>query len=84
MITLKVRTCCVLFPGLTRSFKNSPIKSGDVNTSVLSLGLGLPWWLRGKQSHAYAGDMGFIPGPGRSHMLTEQLSLYASVIESVL
>ena len=27
---------------------------------------GLPWWLSGKESSCSAGDMGFIPGLGRS------------------
>ena len=32
--------------------------------------IGLPWWLRGKESAcAHAGNMGLIPGLGRSHML---------------
>ena len=34
----------------------------------------LPWWQSGLESAASAGDMGLIPGPGRSHMLLEQLS----------
>ena len=29
---------------------------------------GLPWWPRGKQLPAHAGDMDSIPGLGRSHM----------------
>ena len=29
---------------------------------------GLPLWLSGKESTCHAGDMGLIPGPGRSHM----------------
>ena len=28
--------------------------------------LGLPWWLRGKESTCQAGDMGLIPGSGKS------------------
>ena len=28
--------------------------------------LGLPWWLSGKNLPANAGDMGLIPGSGRS------------------
>ena len=28
--------------------------------------LGLPWWLRGKESACSAGDPGSVPGSGRS------------------
>ena len=28
--------------------------------------LGLPWWLRGKESAHSSGDLGSIPGSGRS------------------
>ena len=28
--------------------------------------MGLPWWLSGKESASYAGDLGLIPGLGRS------------------
>ena len=28
--------------------------------------LGLPWWLRGKEFTCNAGDMGLLPGLGRS------------------
>ena len=28
--------------------------------------MGLPWWLGGKESACNAGDVGLIPGPGRS------------------
>ena len=28
--------------------------------------IGLPWWLRGKESARNAGDVGLIPGLGRS------------------
>jgi len=30
------------------------------------LDLGLPWWLSGKELATNAGDMGLIPGSGRS------------------
>ena len=30
------------------------------------LSMGLPWWLTGKESATIAGDMGSIPGLGRS------------------
>ena len=30
---------------------------------------GLPWWLSSKESPCQAGDVGSIPGPGRSHVL---------------
>ena len=29
---------------------------------------GLAWWLSGEKPHVNAGNMGLIPGPGRSHM----------------
>ena len=32
----------------------------------VAVGLGLPWWLRGKASACNAGDPGLIPGSGRS------------------
>ena len=35
------------------------------------VGKGLPWWVRGKESPANAGDMGLNPGPGRSHVLQD-------------
>ena len=28
--------------------------------------MGLPWWLSGKESSSNSGDMGLIPGSGRS------------------
>ena len=28
--------------------------------------MGLPWWLNSKESACNVGDMGSIPGPGRS------------------
>ena len=28
--------------------------------------MGLPWWLSGKESACSAGDMGSVPGSGRS------------------
>ena len=31
-----------------------------------SVYMGLPWWLRGKESACSAGDLGLIPGLGRS------------------
>ena len=30
--------------------------------------MGLPWWSRGKNPPANAGDRGWIPGGARSHM----------------
>ena len=30
------------------------------------MGIGLPWWLSSKESSCDAGDMGLIPGSGRS------------------
>ena len=36
--------------------------------SSLKLGLGLPWWLRGKESTCQCWRHGLIPNPGRSHM----------------
>ena len=30
--------------------------------------LRLPWWLSGKESTCYSGDIGLIPDPGRSHI----------------
>ena len=33
---------------------------------VLNHLIGLPWWLRGKESAHNAGDAGLIPGLGRS------------------
>ena len=44
----------------------------------------LPWWQSGLESAASAGDMGLIPGPGRSHMLLEQLSPGTTTTEPVL
>ena len=32
------------------------------------MAIGLPWWLRGKNPPANVGDMGSIPGLGKSHM----------------
>ena len=34
--------------------------------STLLLYMALPWWLSGKESGCNAGDMGLIPGSGRS------------------
>ena len=32
------------------------------------MAIGLPWWLRGKNPPANVGDVGSIPGLGKSHM----------------
>ena len=38
-----------------------------IQTKITSkLSMGLPWWLTGKESTTIAGDMGSIPGSGRS------------------
>ena len=55
--------------GPARSFRDSPVESGDVEISVSRVGQGLPRWLRRRPSRAHAGDTGFTPGPGRSHTL---------------
>ena len=34
---------------------------------TLTFHMVLPWWLSGKESGSNAGDMGLIPGLGRSH-----------------
>ena len=39
-------------------------KAGQAGSSLLKLGL--PWWLSGEESTCDAGDLGFIPGLGRS------------------
>lgn len=56
------------FPGLIVQKLSHP-KRGEVRISILSLGLGLPRRLRRKPSRARAGNTGFVPGPGRSHVL---------------
>ena len=58
---------------LARSFRTCPRKSGDVQRSVSSSGLGLPRGPRGQRSRAHAGDVGFAPGPGRAHTLPIRL-----------
>ena len=35
--------------------------------TLFSSSAGLPWWLTGKESIYHAGDIGSIPGWGRSH-----------------
>ena len=44
----------------------------------------LPWWLSGLESAVNAGDIGLIPGPGRSHMLLGQLSPCSATSEPAL
>ena len=44
---------------------------GDIKSSIILLiivSMGLPWWLSGKEStcDGFTGDMGSIPGSGRS------------------
>ena len=41
------------------------VKAPNLNTTRHQHG-GLPWWLSGKESTCNAGDMGSIPGSGRS------------------
>ena len=37
-------------------------------TASKSVSTERPWWLSGKESAANAGDIGLIPGLGRSHV----------------
>ena len=39
---------------------------------------GLPWWLSGKNTSASAGDMGSIPGLGRS--LEKEMATHSSIL----
>lgn len=54
-------------PGLIVQKLSHPKR--DARISILSLGRGLPRRLRRKPSRAHAGNTGFIPGQGRSHVL---------------
>ena len=55
---------------------------GDVLWSELSMGL--PWWLRGKESTSQCRRLGFDPWSRTLTHATEQLNPYATTIESVL
>ena len=39
---------------------------GQVNDGFPKTEFGLPWWLSGKESACQAGDVGSVPGLGRS------------------
>ena len=47
-------------------FVENPVTGLPPPSSVRNRGL--PWWLSGKESPVNAGEMGLIPGLGRSHM----------------
>ena len=56
-------------PGPTHRELNLLIQSAFTSLSLLfscPTIIGLPWWLSGKESTCNAGDMGMIPGSGRS------------------
>ena len=52
--------------GLFKSYPDNSIVKSDLKIRVSSGLQGLPWWIGGKKSACNAGDLGSIPGLGRS------------------
>ena len=46
--------------------------------ALYTFSCGLPWWLSGKESASDAGDVGLIPGSGRSP--GEEIAIHSSIL----
>ena len=77
--------CLPWIPWIVRTLRNSKTTgvAGRISKTIIILGTGLPRWLSGKESTCRAGNVGVIPGSGRSQgpqqpWTTQQLSSLGS------